>query len=131
MVYASYDDVVLRYPDIADQYEERINALLDDAAAVIDMEMAEAGVVVDAEDETQAQNLRSVSCSMVARAASTNGSVYGVSSLTQMAGPIQQSVSYSNPNGDMYMTAGERRRLGIATGVGKQVFYGADILGGE
>lgn len=131
MAYATYDDVVLRYPYVADVYDDRINALLDDAAAVIDREMYDAGIEVDASDSTQAQNLLSVSCSMVARMVSTDGGAFGVSSFSQMAGPIQQTVSYSNPNGDMYMTSGERRRLGIANAVGRQLFYGSDILGGE
>ena len=131
MAYAAYSDVVLRYPFAADQYDGRIDAMLEDAAAIIDSEMDQAGVAIDQSDATQMQNLLSVSCSMVARTLENDGSSYGVSSLMQMAGPIQQSVSYANPNGDMYMTAGERRRLGIATAVGAQVYYSSDILGGD
>ena len=131
MAYATYEDVVLRYPHVADQCTDRVNALIADATAVIDWELAECGVSIDQNDATQAQNLLAVTCSMVARAVSDGNSVYGVSSLTQMAGPIQQTVSYSNPNDDMYLTAGERRKLGILHAAGKQLFYGADLLGGE
>lgn len=130
MAYASYSDVVLRHPSVADQYDARINALLDDAAAIINAELADAGVAVDEDDETQAQNLLAISCEMVARSVGSDGGL-GVSSLTQMAGPIQQSVSYANPNGDMYLTASERRRLGIVVGVGTQVYYSSDVLGGD
>lgn len=129
MAYAEYSDVILRYPLVADQAQDRINALLEDAAAIIDFELEDAGIEVDPENLTQAQNLKSVSCSMVARASATDG-MYGVSSLTQMAGPIQQSASYSNPTGDLYLTAGERRRLGISGGRGTQLYYSSDVLGG-
>lgn len=130
MAYASYEDVILRYPYVADQAEERVDALLSDAAAVIDSELAAAGVSVNGSDEAQMNNLRAVSCSMVARASSTSGGMFGVSSLTQMAGPIQQTTSYSNPTGDMYLTSSERRRLGLGLGRAEQVFYGAEVLGG-
>lgn len=131
MAYASYADVILRYPATADQSDARINALLEDAAAVIDREFLDAGETIDPSDSTQAQNLLSVSCSMVARSVGADGNANGISSLTQMAGPIQQTVSYSNPNGDMYMTSSERRRLGISSAVGTQLYYGSDVLGGE
>jgi hypothetical protein len=38
---------------------------------------------------------------------------YGVSQATMTAGPYTQNVSYSNPSGDLYLTATEKRTLSI------------------
>ena len=131
MAYAEYADVILRYPETADQSQARVEALLEDATALIGKNMADAGVDIDPDDAVQAVNLKSVTCAVVARALAPGNGMFGVTSLTQMAGPIQQSTSYANPTGDLYLTSGEKNRLGISTARGVQLFYGSDLLGGE
>ena len=40
------------------------------------------------------------------------GDTAGVQSATQTTGPFSDTVAYSNPDGDLYLTASERQSLG-------------------
>lgn len=109
MAYATLEDVEARRGALDPDDREKAAALLDDAAVILD-----ALVVIDGTEEQEAL-LNLVSCNMVIRALSTTPDAYGVSSLSTTAGVYSESLQYSNPSGDMYLTKLEKRLLGITT----------------
>ena len=132
--YATYDEVVERYPSAQDYGRARIEALLSDASAIITSEFRAAGVEFSETDEVLVANARAVCCAMVMRAAPAYGDgAEQVKSAMTMAGPFSTNVTFANPTGDLYLTAAERKRLGTSM-VGKgmyQVFLSSDLLGGD
>lgn len=112
MAYATAEDVEARWRALSDDESERAEVLLDDAAAMLD-----ALVDVDAEDDGQAALLKWASCSMVIRAMSAQASdLYGMSQVSYGMGPFSQTAQFSNPSGDLYISAQERKLLGIDSG---------------
>lgn len=109
MAFATVEDLEARWHDLDSDEEAKASTLLDDAEA-----MLSALVDVDPTDEQQATLLKIVSCSMVIRSMQASESdAYGVSQLDYGMGPFSQAAHFANPNGDMYLTAQERRLLGI------------------
>lgn len=112
MAYATIDDLEARYGEVPIELSDRVDALLEDAATILD-----AQVVVDISDQQQLARLRLVSCSMVNRALqAAESDAYGISQASMTAGSYTQSMSYANPSGDLYLTGTEKRMLGIGTG---------------
>ncbi len=109
MAYATLEDIEARRGALDPDDREKAAALLEDAAVILD-----ALVVIDGTEE-QETLLNLVSCNMVIRALSTTPDAYGVSSLSTTAGVYSESLQYSNPSGDMYLTKLEKRLLGITT----------------
>lgn len=109
MAYATLDDLEARRGVLDPDEREKAAALLDDAAVILD-----ALVIINGSEE-QETLLNLVSCNMVIRALSTTPDAYGVSSLSTTAGVYSESLQYSNPSGDMYLTKLEKRLLGIST----------------
>lgn len=109
MAYATLEDIEARRGALDPDDREKAAALLDDAAVILD-----ALVVIDGSEE-QETLLNLVSCNMVIRALSTTPDAYGVSSLSTTAGVYSESLQYSNPSGDMYLTKLEKRLLGISS----------------
>lgn len=60
----------------------------------------------------RAATLERVVCQMVKRAM-LNMDVAGVTQNSQTAGSYTESMTYSNPDGDLYLTSSEKRSLGI------------------
>lgn len=113
MAYATIEDLEARYGEVDAELTDRAQALLDDAATILD-----ARVVVDISDQQQRERLRLVSCSMVNRALQAAASdAYGVSNASYTMGPFTQSATFANPSGDLYLTKGERDLLGIGGSV--------------
>lgn len=112
MAFATVEDLEARWHDLDSDEEAKASTLLDDAGA-----MLAALVAVDPTDEQQATLLKIVSCSMVIRSMQASESdAYGVSQLDYGMGPFSQAAHFANPNGDMYLTAQEKRMLGITGG---------------
>lgn len=109
MAYATLEDLEARRGVLDLDEREKAAALLDDAAVILD------GMVTIDGSEEQETLLMIVSCNMVSRALSTTPDAYGVSSLSTTAGVYSESLQYSNPSGDMYLTKLEKRLLGITT----------------
>lgn len=109
MAYATVEDLESRWKVLTDAEQATAETLLEDAATYLN-----ALVAVDPEDETQMQILKMVSCSMVQRSmiAQQNDS-FGIKQQTISADIYSQSVTYSNPTGDFYLTGSEKRLLGI------------------
>lgn len=111
MAYATVEDVQARRLDeLTDEEAALASVLLDDAAVLIDS-VAE----IDPEDGQMLERARTVSCNMVNRALAASASdAYGVSNASYTMGPFSQSATFSNPSGDLYLTATEKRMLGAS-----------------
>lgn len=77
-------------------------------------------------DELDPDLVADVVCAMVARTAPATG-MEGVHTLQTSVGPFQDSVRLANPTGDLYLTRGERRTLGISG----QRAGSVDLIGGS
>ena len=120
MAYADVSDLEVRWRTLTTDEQERAEALLDDASAMLD-----AYVTVDETDEKQMQLLKIVVCNMVERAMSTGGDMYGVTQQSMTAVGFTQQYTYANPTGDLYISKAEKRMLGISgTGKGRTIMYG-------
>lgn len=103
MAYANVNDIQARWRELTADEAARANALLEDAA-----------ILIDAHGTPNEDAARVVSCNMVIRAMSASGlDAYGVSQSSMTAGPYTQSWTYSNPSGDMYLTKAEKKMLGF------------------
>lgn len=112
MAYADVSDLESRWRDLSADEEAKAAVLLDDASA-----MLASYVDVDESDEAQMTLLKIVCCNMVQRSMSaTESDLYGVTQQSMSAVGFSQSMSYSNPTGDMYLTKSEKRLLGINAG---------------
>ena len=111
MAFAEVSDIEARWHPLSTEEQDRAEVLLEDASAMLS-EL----VKVDESDEEQAELLRIVSCNMVIRSMSaTEHDSFGATNMSMTAGPYQQSFTYSNPTGDMFLTKMEKRLLGIST----------------
>ena len=112
MTFATIEDLEARWRTLSEAEVSKATALLDDASAIL-----VAQVDVDPTDEQQATLLKVVCCSMVTRSmVASESDVYGISQLDYGMGPFSQAAHFSNPNGDLYLTAQERQLLGIGSG---------------
>ena len=103
MAYANISDIEARWRVLSTDEAARANALLEDAATIIDAYC----------DVSNYDAAMVVSCNMVIRAMSAAQDALGVTQSSMTAGPYSQSWTYSNPSGDMYLTKAERKMLGI------------------
>ena len=113
MAYADASDLEVRWRTLTTDEQERAEALLDDASAMLD-----AYVTVDETDEQQMKLLKIVVCNMVERAMSTGGDIFGVTQQSMTAGPYAQTFNYANPTGDLYITKAEKKMLKIGGKIG-------------
>lgn len=111
MAYATTDDLAERWRDLPEDERRRAAVLLDDAAAILDSLMARHGVGPAGREE----QLRYVSCQMVRRSMAS-GVDGDYSSISRTAGSFSEQFAPANPSGDMYLTANERRMLGLGRG---------------
>lgn len=110
--FATPDDLASRWRELGDGDRKRAETLLGDASAMLAAEMGRCGIRIDEEDEVQASLLCLVCCSMVRRAMASE-TYADVKSKSLTAGPYSGQVTFANPTGNMYITADERRLLGI------------------
>lgn len=112
MAYATVEDLEARWRTLSSDEHDIATTLLEDAAVYL-----ESLVTVDSSDEHQAAVLKMVSCAMVKRAMiASESSAFGVAEATASMGPFSQTMQYSNPSGDFYLTSSERTQLGIGSG---------------
>lgn len=109
MAFATIEDFEARHGEVPEDLRPRVETLLEDASAMLSR-----GVDVVPCDTDQATLLTSVTCSMVNRAVeAARSDSYGLSKADYTMGPFGQSVTFANPTGDLYISAAERRSLGI------------------
>ena len=102
--FATPDDLAARWHPLTGDETERARTLIGDASDLI---MTQCPRWRGASDAT----LRRICCAMVKRAMLASDRA-GVSQSTQTAGSFSESMSYSNPDGDLYLTSAERKSLG-------------------
>lgn len=116
---ATVDDLKARWKGFPVGDEEYAKVKLEDASRYILDEVPEA---VDAHPDTR----RRIVCDVVRRSMQAEAnSDAGVESRSDTTGPFQTTIKPSNPNGDFYLTGGEKRSLGR----GKQQAFTADLIG--
>lgn len=109
MAFATYEDVEARWRTLTADEQTKATVLLNDAA-----NMLLALVRVDESDGQQQAILKQVSCTMVIRSmVASESTAFGVDKLQATMGPFSQQMSFTNPNGDLYLTKQEKRLLGI------------------
>ena len=110
--FATSDDLTERWRAIESDEAYMAEALLEDAGL-----MLRQYVTVDETDTQQADVLKMVSCNMVKRAmVASSSSAFGVDQTTANMGPFSQTMHFSNPSGDLYISAAEKALLGIDGG---------------
>ena len=113
--YATLEDLQSRWRLLSADEQQRATTLLSDAAVKIALACKQSGVAIDAADELQSEALKSINCEMVKRAMMSPIDMPPMSSFAQTAGSYSESQTYVNPTGDLYMTLGEKKMLGIGT----------------
>lgn len=112
MAFATVEDLEARWKPLTEEQEEVAEALLDDASALVSSQ-----VQVDPDDDAQAALLKYVVCAMVKRAMTPSDSgAVGITQGSMSADIYSQSWTYSNPSGDLYLSATEKKALGIGAG---------------
>lgn len=72
-------------------------------------------------------NAKAVACAIAHRALSAPAGYAGASQYSQTAGPYSASLTFANPNGDVYIGRSELKRLGLA---GTRIHSIAPSIGG-
>lgn len=117
--FASADDLASRWHELTDAERAKAETMLADASDKI---------ITDCPNWAQASEttLRRICCAMVKRAM-LNEDVAGVTQSTQTANGFTEANSYSNPDGDLYLTKSEKRSLGC----GVQRVWSIDLSDGS
>lgn len=113
--YATLEDLQSRWRPLSADEQQRATTLLSDAAVKIALACKQSGVAIDAADSLQSEALKAINCEMVKRAMLSPIDMPPMSSFAQTAGSYSESQTYVNPTGDLYMTLGEKKMLGIGT----------------
>lgn len=101
--FASSDDLKARWPDLSDT--KLAETLLSDASQLI-------RDTCPGWAHASKATLIAIACAMVKRAMIAGSDNAGLSSTQETAGPYSQTLTYSNPTGDLYLTRTEKQRLG-------------------
>lgn len=113
--YATLEDLQSRWRPLSADEQQRATTLLSDAAVKIALACKQSGVAIDVADSLQSEALKAINCEMVKRAMMSPIDMPPMSSFAQTAGSYSESQTYVNPTGDLYMTLGEKKMLGIGT----------------
>lgn len=112
--YASIEDLQARWrPLSGDDEMARAKQKLEDASLIVDEECRRAGVLLDAADDLTKDVLSLTVCEMAKRAMMSPANQAPITQAGVTVGPFNQSLTYANPTGDLYLTSAEKRRLGI------------------
>lgn len=101
--FASSDDLKARWSDLSDT--KLADTLLSDASQLI-------RDTCPGWAHASKATLIAIACAMVKRAMIAGSDNAGLSSTQETAGPYSQTLTYSNPTGDLYLTRAEKQRLG-------------------
>lgn len=117
-------DLELRWRPLSTAEKARARVLLNDASAVLRSEVRDLDARLASEPPTASSDLvRMVLCSVVKRAMLVGEESAGVETATEANGPFSQSVKFTNPDGNLYLTKAERKMLGI----GRQRAFSIDL----
>lgn len=111
---ATPDDYIARYGAVTEAVAARLPDLLLDSTALILTEMPG---YLPGSDPVLDRNAKAVCCSVVHRALDRRPGFEGVNQASQTAGSYNQSMSFANPDGALYLGSSDRAKLGIDSGV--------------
>ena len=112
-VFATATDVESRWRPLSVAEKVTATTLLGDASATLRAECPEVDERLAAVPPALDPDIpKMIVCAMVKRAMIAGADVEGVTAHQQTAGPFSQSLTYSNPMGNLYLTKAERRLLG-------------------
>lgn len=103
--FATTDDLEARWHALTSEERRRASTLLADASDLIRSTCPNWG-------KANEITLQRVCCAVVKRAMLASDDVAGVTQHSQTAGAYSESFSYSNPDGDLYLTGSEKESLG-------------------
>lgn len=106
MALVNVHDLEARWRPLEENERTRATVLMQDAEALI----ASHGVEVE---KLNLNVLVAVVCAMVKRAMAAPIDQVPLKNTQQTAGSFSESITFLNPTGDLYLTAGEKRMLGI------------------
>lgn len=110
--FATVDQLQAGWRALSEGERETASELLLRATAQLSSVLSAKGIAVDAGDEVQALNLRTVCCNMVRRSMASYGAE-GVQSMQQNIGTTSASVTWSNPDGAFYISRLDKQALGL------------------
>lgn len=120
--FATTDDLEARWRDLSAAEKTRAAVLIDDASSLI--RALRPGIDADIDADLMDPNLpRAAVCSMVRRAMQAGGALAGVTQVGQTTGPFSVQQTFSNPSGDLFLSAAEKKLLGI----GRQRAFMVDL----
>lgn len=117
-VFATVEDLEARWHSLTTVEKTQASALLADATDVIK-------AACPGWESLPPERLARVACQMVKRAM-LSGEYAGVTQRSETDGPFTDSYTFSNPDGDLYLTKSEWQTLGL---VGQRAFA-VDMDGG-
>ncbi len=103
--FATVDDLEARWHALTSAEWGKAEALLDDASDLIRS-------TCPLWAEASATTLKRIACAAAKRAMLSGDDTAGITQHTETAGSYSESYSYSNPAGDLYLTASEKTALG-------------------
>jgi hypothetical protein len=112
--FATIDDLEGRWHPLLDEEKTRASLLLDDASDKIRLRVPAAN---DPQwMQAHSLTLKRVCCAVVKRAMQqmASGVPEGATQSSETSGPWSNSVSWSNPDGNLYLTKEDLRDLGAA-----------------
>lgn len=89
------------------------STLLLRASAYLISKLTARGIEIDAENELQALNLKTVTCNLVRRSMQSGGAE-GIASAQQTIGSTSAQLTWSNPDGAFYLSKLDKEILGLA-----------------
>ena len=111
--FATASELAARWRPLTPAEQATAGTLLSDASLVIRAECPDVDARTTALPPTLDPDiLKMVACAMVKRAMIAGADAEGVTAQQQTAGPFSQSLTYSNPMGNLYLTKAEKRLLG-------------------
>lgn len=107
--YAELQDLEDRFPrDLTDAETEEVPTLLEDASFWLSVWVPGLDTAITTGDETAAEAAKLLVVAMVKRALTAQAAdLPGVQSITNSGGPYNQSITYRNPEGNLYLYANE------------------------
>ncbi|MCI1984077.1 MAG: phage Gp19/Gp15/Gp42 family protein [Bifidobacteriaceae bacterium] len=118
--FAQVSDLADRWHALTDAETTKAKVLLEDASQKLRDDYP------DAVAAASPMTLKRIVCAMVKRAMTVGDDMAGISQHSETDGPFNASFTYSNPDGDLYLTKSEKKSLGV----GVQKAFHID-LGGE
>lgn len=113
--FATVTDLQAGWKTLTTAEQDVATTLLLRATATLTAILARRGVEIDATDDVQAENLKTVTCNMVRRSMSSGGAD-GIAQVSQMVGSTSVTAQMSNPEGAFYLSRLDKELLGILGG---------------